>query len=118
MTHSDTSPPSFAALRKARFAERNVMDCGVRLRGLVHLGAGELDDLGPLLGFFGDEFSKVGRRHRHWHATEVREVRLHPGIGEASINLSVELFDDLGGRVLWHTDAVPRTGLVARNELT
>src|SRR5271169_245668 len=89
-----------------------------RLPGSVHLGAGELDDLGPLLGFDGDEFSKVGRQHRHGHATEVRKVRLYPGISEARINLSVEPFDDLGGRVLGRTDAMPRTGLVASYELT
>src|SRR5215469_16139481 len=32
---------------------------------LIDLGAGELDHLRPFRGFFGDEFTEFGRRHRH-----------------------------------------------------
>ena len=43
------------------FAERVIWNIRVGA-GLIRLGAGELDHLGPLLGFFGNEFPEIGRR--------------------------------------------------------
>ena len=66
------------------------------------LYAGKLDHLGPLRGFFGDELAKVGGREREHVATQVGKPRLHRGIGEASVDLLVELHDDreLSDRIL------------------
>src|SRR6516165_2902606 len=50
------------------FAERNIYEIfGVASFGLR---AGELHNLGPLLGFIGDELSKVGGREGEHVATE------------------------------------------------
>src|SRR5262245_13640627 len=50
--------------------------------------------LGPLLGLVGDQLAEVsGRTHKH-RATEVSEPRFHVGIGEASVDLLVELVDE------------------------
>jgi hypothetical protein len=66
----------------------------------VRLDAGELDHLRPFLGFVGDELAKVGGREREHVATQVGKPRLDLRIGEASVDLSVELVDDLGRRGL------------------
>src|SRR6516164_11186695 len=44
--------------------------------------------------------------------------RLDIGVGEARIDLHVELVDALGGRVPWRTDAVPDACLVSRHKIT
>jgi hypothetical protein len=62
--------------------------------GLLRLDVCELDHLGPLFRFLRNEFSKVGGRHRHRHAAKVGEPCLNLGIGEARIELSVELGQD------------------------
>src|ERR1035438_8936790 len=68
--------------------------------GSIRLSTGELYHLGPLLGFVGDQLSKVGGRARKCRAAQVGKPRFHLGIGEARIDLLVELFNDLGGCVL------------------
>jgi hypothetical protein len=42
-------------------------------RGSVHLGAGELDHLGPLLGFVGEQLSEIGWRSANDHSAQVGE---------------------------------------------
>ena len=42
---------------------------------------------------------------------------LHLGVGEAGVDLLVELVDDLGRRVLGRANAVPGARLVARHEI-
>jgi hypothetical protein len=42
----------------------------------LRLDVGRPDHLGPLLGFFSNEFAEVGERHRHRHAAEVGKARL------------------------------------------
>ena len=69
------------------------------------------DDVAPLLGFVGDQLSKLSRRSRQRHA-EVSETDLHLGVGEGGVDLLVELLDDLGWRVPGNADAIPRCGLV------
>src|SRR5438132_1452826 len=76
------------------------------------------DHLAPLLGFVSDKAAKVGRRHRHWRASQVSEPRLDLMIGESGVDLLVELLDDLGRRGLWCADAGPGARLVARHELS
>src|SRR5262249_48880768 len=63
------------------------------------LDAREPHHLGPLLGFRGDEAAKVGGRARNHCTAQIGEPCLKLGIGEARIELSVELVDDLGRRL-------------------
>ena len=74
-------------------------------------------DLRPFLGFIGDKPAKVDRRHRHWIASEIGEPCPDLGIGEARIDLLVELVDDFDGRVLGCADAIRCADLVAWHEL-
>src|SRR5262245_50079965 len=76
------------------------------------------DHLGPLLGFVGDQRTKVGGRARKRRAAEVSEPRFDRGIGQAGVDVLVEPIRDLGRRVLGRADAEPNTCLVARHELT
>src|SRR6516165_5384099 len=70
-----------------------------RFPASVRFDAGELDHLGPLLRIGGDERAEVGGRVCKHRVAEVSDTRFHPGIGEARIDLRVELADDLGGRI-------------------
>src|SRR5262245_43119071 len=87
------------------------------VRGSVRLDARELDHLRPLLGFVGDQLSKVGGRARQRRTTHVGKARLHLGIGKGCVDLVVELVNDLGGGALGRADAVPSTDLVALDKL-
>jgi hypothetical protein len=78
-------------------------------RGSVHLDASELDHPGPLLGFVGDQFFKIGGREREYVATQVGKPRLDLGVGEPGIDLLVELVDDLGRRGLRRSNAINAT---------
>src|SRR5262249_61356539 len=82
----------------------------------VDFGAGELDHLGPLLRIGGDERAEVGGRVCKHRVAEVSDTRFHPGIGEARIDLRVELADDLGGGIPGRADPLPAWSLVARNK--
>src|SRR5262249_59183696 len=84
----------------------------------LRLDAGELDHLGPLLGFFDDELPKFSGRADNRCASQVGKPRLHLGITESRVDLLVELLDDLGRRSLWCADAEPITRLVVEHELT
>ena len=75
--------------------------------GSIRLDAGELDHLGPLFGFFRDELAEVGGRAGKRRAAQVGKPRLDLRIGEARVDLPVELVDDLGWRVPGRADAVP-----------
>src|SRR5262249_58782723 len=86
------------------FAEWDVMEYRAGLPGSVRLGPGELHHLGPLLGFVGEKFAELGGRAREYRAAHVGKARADFGVGQARIDLFVELVDDLGGRVLWRPD--------------
>src|SRR5262245_11364979 len=86
-------------------------------RGSLRLDAGELDHLGPLLGFFGYEPAEVCGRSGKNHATHVGELRLEVGISASVVGLRVEHVDDLGRRASGHADAEPAGRLVARQEI-
>src|SRR6516165_665902 len=81
--------------------------------GSFRLDARGLDHLGPLLGFFGNERPEIARRATEDNATEVGELSLQLGIGEASIDLLVELVDDLGRRLCRCAEAEIAARLVA-----
>jgi len=96
-----------------RFAERDLWNILPHSRS-VRLDAGELDHLGPLLGFVGYELAEIGRRARKYRAAEVGQPRLNLGIGEGCIDPIVELVDDFDGRGLRCADAEPETPFVYR----
>src|SRR5208282_1252241 len=77
----------------------------------------ELDYLGPLLGLVSDELAEVGGRPDKHRCAEIGKPRFQFGIGEAGIDIRIELLDYLGGCVLRRTDADPGARLIARHEL-
>src|SRR5262249_61541618 len=74
--------------------------------------------LAPLLGFVGDELTEIGGRADKRRASKVSKPRPDLGIGEAGVDLLVELVDDLRRRVLGYADAIPVARLITRQELT
>src|SRR5262245_66358149 len=72
---------------------------GFTLRRSLGLDVGGPDDLGPFLGFLGEELAVFGRRERKRRVAEVGNPRPNPGIGEAGVDLAIEPVDDLDGRV-------------------
>src|SRR5207248_9141627 len=84
----------------------------------VRVDAGELDHLGPLLGFVGDELAKVAGRAWKHSATKVGKARLHPGVGKPCIDLAVKLLHDFGRRGPRCADALPNARFVARHGLS
>ena len=85
--------------------------------GSVRLRARELDRLPPLLGFFCDAPSVFGGREGKDQAAEVGKACVRFGIGERSVDPSVELVDDLARRVLRRADAAPCARLEARHKV-
>src|SRR5262245_35662280 len=59
------------------------------IRGSVRLDARELDHLGPLLGFLGNEFPEIGGRERDHGAAALGKPRLDLGISKAGVDLLV-----------------------------
>src|SRR5262249_6340559 len=117
----NASGPRFSRLmmwNRFVFAGRDVMeyrpDSGSTS---VRLDVEGSDDAAPLLRFVDDELAEAGGREREHGAAEVGKPRLDLGIGEESVDLRVELVDDLGRRGLRCADAVPGARLVARQKL-
>src|SRR6185369_3582820 len=75
------------------------------------------DYLSPLSRLFGDELAEVGRRAGKRRGAQVGKARLQLWIGEARVDRTVELADDLDGRVPGRADAVPAARLVTGHEL-
>src|SRR5262245_63932591 len=84
---------------------------------LLRLGAGELDYLGPLVGFFRDASCVLAGRQRKHLAAKVGNAWLDRGVSEDGVNLPVERVDDFGGRVLRRADTGPRARLETRYEV-
>jgi hypothetical protein len=53
------------------------------------------DHFGPFLGVVADERAELGCRHRDRSAAQLREPLFDVRVGEAGIDLAVELADDL-----------------------
>src|ERR1700733_6381157 len=83
----------------------------------VHLDAGELDHLGPLLLFFGKELAVLDRRHLRRHIAETDEMRPHIVVSEAGGYFRIELGDNFGRGASRRADAEPAQNHVTRNEL-
>src|SRR5262245_46863858 len=69
------------------------------------LDAESPDDVATLLHLVGDELAEVGGRTDERCATQIGEPPLDLMIGEAGVDLLVELLDDHGRRGLRCTDA-------------
>src|SRR5262245_21962230 len=82
------------------FRERDLWNASRRWPASFWLDVGRADHLAPLLGFHGDERAEVGGRACQYRATQIGKARFEFGINKASVDLRVELVDDLGGRVL------------------
>ena len=65
------------------------------------LDVGELNDLGPLFGFIGDELAEFAGCHEHWRGTEVCKARFYVGVGQPGVDLLIELINDVRGRAFW-----------------
>src|SRR5262245_54105636 len=81
--------------------------------GSLGFDVGGVDHLGPLLGFFGNERPEIARRATENKAAELDELSLQLGLGEAGIDLLVELIDDLGRRLCRCAEAEIAARLVA-----
>src|SRR5262249_53172142 len=84
---------------------------------LLRLGAGELDYLGPLVGFFRDASCVLAGRQRKHLAAKVGNAWLDRGVSEDGVDLPVERVDDFGGCVLRRADTGPRARLETRYEV-
>src|SRR5262249_9574923 len=82
----------------------------------LRLDAGEFDHLGPLLGFFDDEYSELGRRAAEQRRAQIGKPRLYLGVRKNGVRLLVEAADDLRGRILAQTHGEPLARHVVRHE--
>src|SRR5262249_52886601 len=82
----------------------------------LRLDVGGPDDVAPLLRLVGDELAKVGGREREHVATQVGKPHLDLGVGEARVDLPVELVDDFSRRVFWCADALPAARFIVEHK--
>jgi hypothetical protein len=82
----------------------------------LRLDVGRPDQTAPLLGFVSDELAELRWRTRKHRRAKISKLRFHLGIGEGSIDLSIQLVDDFGGRILGRSHAVQNARLVPRDE--
>src|SRR5262249_30852252 len=92
---SENRFPRFRDMRKDSHAGNPLGSVGPRAR--------ELDHLGPLLGFFDDEYSELGRRAAEHRRAQIGKPRLYLGVRKNGVHLLVEAADDLHGRILAQT---------------
>src|SRR5215470_5703921 len=97
--------------RNATTLRRAVHGPGADGFGLVWLDIGDRNQFAPLLGFVGDVLRELRRRTREHDDTQVGKPRLNLGIGEARVDLRVDLVDDPDWRVPGSSDAAPATRL-------
>src|SRR5712691_963047 len=86
-------------------------------RRSFRLDASKFDYLGPFLSFSNDEFAEIGRRPRHRRATQVNKARFNFRVGETSIDRFIQPIDNITGRILGDSNAVPSTCLIAWQKL-
>ena len=59
--------------------------------GSVQLGARELDDLAPLLGFVSDELAEIGSRSAKRRHAQIGKPRFRSGLGEGRVSSLLSL---------------------------
>ena len=84
------------------------------LAALFRFQIGRFDHSSPFLGLLGEVLSKFGGRSNKGKGAQLRKSGLQLCVGEASIDLPVQLIDNLGARVSWSANAVPGARLVTR----
>src|SRR5215468_11961605 len=95
-----------------RFAERTLRNISPGSRGSLRLDVGVPDHSAPFFGVFDDELAEVGGRANKHGPTKVGDPRPQSGIGEARVDLFVELVADLCGRIPGLTDSLPACSLL------
>src|SRR6185312_8147591 len=80
---------------------------------LFDAGAGELDDLLPLLGFRHDDLAEILRRAAHRHPAEIGDPLLEVVVGKTLVHRLVEHRDHILRRLTWRAHAEPGARLVA-----
>src|SRR5262249_53490295 len=83
----------------------------------IRLRARELHHLGPLLGFLGNQLSKVDGRTPNYYAAQIGNACSKLGISEARIDLCLQVIDDLPGWGFRGPQAHPGAPLTPRPEL-
>src|SRR5215475_1251720 len=86
--------------------------------GSLRLKPREFHHLAPLLGFLGDEPTERGGRAGKRLAADFGKLCAHRGIAQRSVDLAVEVIDDLERRVLRSGDAVPLARFVTRHKIS
>src|SRR5262245_43308005 len=86
-----------------------------RISCSLRLDACELDHLGPLLGFLGDQLSEVATLERKDRNARIGKPRNDLGISQTSIDFAMELLDDVGRRAPRSDEATPAARLEVRN---
>lgn len=66
----------------------------------VRFDVGELDHLGPFLGFIGNQLAEISGRASQDGAAKTDQLRPDLGIGEREVDFGVERLDNLNGCVL------------------
>ena len=74
---------------------------------LCPLDAGRSYYLAPLFSIVGNELADLDRRHRHRHTANDGKAIHHLWINERRADFLVEFVNDVGGRALGCTDAIP-----------
>src|SRR5947209_9814546 len=77
----------------------------------------ELDDLGPLLGFIGQDLTELRRGHTQRRAAKLDDSRADSRIGQRRVDLAIQFPDDFIGRALERAETCERAGLVAGDKL-
>jgi hypothetical protein len=111
-------PPRFRCLEQSAsptpaISPNRTYGISLPLDRLLRLDVGRPDHFAPFLGFVGDELAEIGGREREHVATEIGNPRLHIGVGKSSVDLFVELLDDLRRRILGCAEVI----LAARSRL-
>src|SRR4029453_982496 len=88
-----------------------------RSRPYLWLDVGRPDHVGPLLNLLGNELAEVGGRAWKHSATKLGKGGLDFGIGQAGVDLPIELVDDFSGCALGRTNTRPSAGFVPRQEV-
>src|SRR5262249_1744453 len=81
------------------------------------LDAGEFDDLAPLLGLVGDQFTEIGGRPGKQRCAKVDKPRSRRWVGKHCVDRFIERVDDFGGRSLRGDDAIPRARLITGHKI-
>ena len=80
---------------------------GSQLGCLFRLQIGCFHHSTPFLGLLGEVLSEFGGRSNKGMGAQLRKSSLQLCVGEARIDLLVQLIDNLGARVSWSANTIP-----------